>query len=655
MSLYKARLESLVKQIRYHSDIYYRQDHSEISDADYDLLVQEYNQIINTYPELLTDDTDLFKNQAVALDDVSHRFEKVNHEPAMLSLDNVFSLDQYKEWKQKLPESVREDIAEEWKFDGIALRLVYDYGKLNQILTRGTGLIGEDVTEAFSYYSNIPEELTGELAEQETVMVDGEGVILIKTFDYINQLLPAPYMTPRHAASGITRNRTLGESVGGTLDFIAHTFPNSPKPNYDETLDLFSKAGFLTTGAYPTMVVRNTDRPTNFPYAVDGLVGKVKDYDVRKELGVTGHHPKWAIAYKFPTLKETTKLTDVVWETGRTGTITPVAEFTPVNIAGVSVRRATLHNFRTFQRESEGLRIGSEITVGMAGDIIPQFFSVDKVGKGRQCKPPKSCPSCNEPLHYEGADQVQVFLTCTNHSGCPAQAYGRILNFGSEHGMNIRGLGPVAISRFMEMGYLNQFSDLYSLRTMMTGQPLSKNELKLLDEIDLSKKTTLTRFITALGINGVAKGTARVLAEELNNPETLLDDLCDTKRLTEIKDIGWGIALNCAAYVQQNRAALELLMKELTFEDLPPMTNLIPVCVTGNFPFRRKALAHELLKLGVEVTDRVNSKTKLVVLGEYFTKHKEQTALDMDIPTMLVSVHPELTVSELVSTIMGRL
>ncbi|BAW98247.1 DNA ligase [Vibrio phage pTD1] len=651
MNLFKVRLETLAKQIRYHAQIYYRQDKSEISDADYDLLVQEYNQIINDHPELLTPDVDVYRDQAVPIDEEESKFTKVKHEPAMLSLANVFSPDQHADWTEKLPEESRGDLVDEWKFDGIALRLVYIGGKLDKILTRGTGLIGEDVTEALPYYENIPSELAGAYVNEDSeIMIDGEGVIELSMYDRINDVVPTPYITPRHAASGITRNRSLGDVVNGSLTFIAHTFPRVMEHDYDATMQALRDCGFRTAADYPVDTI-TVERPVHIPYAIDGIVTKIKSQEARNKLGATNHHPRWAIAYKFPTLKESSKLEDVVWETGRTGNVTPVAEFAPVQIAGVTVRRATLHNFRAFQRSSEGLRVGSEVVIGMAGDIIPQFFEVTTVGKGRQCKSPKSCPSCEEPLHYEGTDGDQVFLRCTNHSGCPAQTFGRLLNFGGKFGMNIMGLGPASIKRFSDLGYLNNFVDLYRLRTVLGQQPLTKTEEKLLDAIDDSRETNLIRFITALGINGVGKGTAKALATELSDPETLLDDLCDTKRLSDIKDIGWGIALNCAAYVKVHRAPLEALMKELTFTSIEIPTDLRPVCVTGKFPFRRKALAHELLTHGFEVTDKVNSKTVTVVAGEHPTKHKLETAKTLDVPVVHLTIHPELTVSEVVDII----
>lgn len=652
MNLFKVRLETLAKQIRYHAGIYYRQDTSEISDTDYDLLVQEYNQIINDHPELLTPDVDVYRNQAVPIDEEESKFTKVKHEPAMLSLANVFSPDQHADWVEKLPEAARDDLVDEWKFDGIALRLIYKGGKLDKILTRGTGLIGEDVTEALPYYENIPSELTGTYVNEDgEIMIDGEGVIELSMYDRINDVVPTPYITPRHAASGITRNRSLGDVVNGSLTFVAHTFPRAIEHDYDITMQALRDCGFRTAADYPVDAI-TVERPVHIPFAIDGIVTKIKTQETRNELGATNHHPRWAIAYKFPTLKESSKLEDVVWETGRTGNITPVAEFAPVQIAGVTVRRATLHNFRAFQRSSEGLRVGSEVVIGMAGDIIPQFFEVTSVGKGRQCKSPKECPSCGEPLHYEGTDECQVFLRCTNHSGCPAQTFGRLLNFGSKFGMNIMGLGPAAIKRFVDLGYLNNFVDFYRLRTVLGQQPLTKNEMKLLDEIDKSRETNLVRFITALGINGVAKGTAKVLAAELTDPEKLLDDLCDSERLSGIKDIGWGIALNCAAYVKSHRVTLETLMKELTFvsEDVPQ--DLRPVCVTGKFPFRRKVLEADLLPHGVEVTDKVNSKTVAVVCGEHPTKHKLETAKTLDVSVVHISIHPELTSSEVMDVIL---
>lgn len=654
MSLFKTRLETLVKQIRYHAGVYYREDRSEISDADYDLLVQEYNQIVNDHPELLTEETDVFKGKAVPIDTTGTEFQKVPHEPPMLSLDNVFTPEAYEEWKAKLPEQDQDDIALEWKFDGIALRLVYEDGKLSQLLTRGTGLIGEDVTENVDNYTNIPEDLPEDFTEGKKIIIDGEGVIDTKLFEELNDLVPTPYVTPRHAASGITRNRSLKELVKGSLTFVAHSFPRVIKSGYDETMMALRKLGFSTSQDYRVDGI-TVERPTHLPFAVDGIVAKVRNHERRKELGETNHHPRWATAYKFPTLFESPKLEDVIWETGRTGTITPVATFSPVPIAGVTVRRATLHNYRTFQREAEGLRVGSIIKVGMAGDIIPQFFEVEKVGKGRQCKPPKNCPACDEPLRYEGADQEQIFLTCTNHAKCPAQTLGRLYNFGSTHAMNIRGLGPASISRFNQLGLLNTFVDFFHLRDLTQNTPLSKNELKLLDEIDKCRNTSFARFITALGINGVGKGTARDLAAHIKSKEEFIKFMEDPDGLMEIPDIGWGIAMNVASYVKENRTTIETLLELLEFEVTEVPDTLIPIVVTGKFPIRRKAIEEGLLSHGFDVGDRVTSKTKAVVLGEFPTKHKETTANELGIPVLNISVHPELTVGDILKELQGRL
>ncbi|QCW23302.1 NAD-dependent DNA ligase [Vibrio phage USC-1] len=652
MSLFKARLESLVKQIRYHASVYYREDRSEISDADYDLLVQEYNQLISDHPELLTEENDLFKGKAVPIVEVNSEFEKVSHEPPMLSLDNVFTIEEYESWKDGLGAEDQNDIELEWKFDGIALRLTYENGKLKSLATRGTGLIGEDVTVNVDHFSNIPRELPEDFTEGKEIIIDGEGVIDLKLYEELNDLVPKPYVTPRHAAAGITRNRKLKELVTGSLTFIAHSFPRAIKSSYEDTMHALIALGFSTPKEYRVQQI-TTDRPSHLPFAVDGIVAKVRNYESRAKLGETNHHPRWATAFKFPTLVETPKLEDVVWETGRTGTITPVAQFLPVVIAGVTVQRATLYNFRTFQRESEGLRVGSVIKVGMSGDIIPKFFSVEKVGKGRQCKAPRDCPSCGEPLRFEGESKEQVFLTCTNHAKCPAQTLGRLYNYGSVDAMNIRGLGPASIARFNELGVLNTFVDLYHLRTMTQNQTLSKTEMNLLDAIDESRTTTFARFITGLGINGVGKGTAKELSKHIKDKDGLLTLLEDQAALMEIPDIGWGISMNIASYVKENRRTIEELLDLLEFEVMEIPDHSIQVTVTGKFPFRRKEIEACFTEQGYEVTDRVTSKTKLIVLGDYPTQHKVDTAKELGIPVLDIAVHPELTVNELLKEVQG--
>ncbi|AUR80933.1 NAD-dependent DNA ligase [Vibrio phage Aphrodite1] len=652
MSLFKARLESLVKQIRYHASVYYREDRSEISDADYDLLVQEYNQLISDHPELLTEENDLFKGKAVPIAEVNSEFEKISHEPPMLSLDNVFTIEEYESWKDGLEPEDQNDLELEWKFDGIALRLTYENGKLKSLATRGTGLIGEDVTVNVDHFSNIPRELPEDFTEDKEIIIDGEGVIDLKLYEELNDLVPKPYVTPRHAAAGITRNRKLKELVTGSLVFIAHSFPRAIKSSYEDTMYALIALGFSTPKEYRVQHI-TTDRPSHLPFAVDGIVAKVRNYESRVKLGETNHHPRWATAFKFPTLVETPKLEDVVWETGRTGTITPVAQFLPVVIAGVTVQRATLYNFRTFQRESEGLRVGSVIKVGMSGDIIPKFFSVEKVGKGRQCNAPRDCPSCGEPLRFEGQSKEQVFLTCTNHAKCPAQTLGRLYNYGSVDAMNIRGLGPASIARFNELGVLNTFVDLYHLRTMTQNQTLSKTEMNLLDAIDESRTTTFARFITGLGINGVGKGIARELSKHIKDKDELLPLLEDQAALMEIPDIGWGISMNIASYVKENRRTIEELLDLLEFEATEIPDYSTQVTVTGKFPFRRKEIEACFAEQGYEVTDRVTSKTKLIVLGEHPTQHKVDTAKELGKPVLDIAVHPELTVNELLKEVQG--
>lgn len=653
MSLYKTRLETLAKLIRYHANVYYREDRSEISDTDYDMLVSEYNQLIADHPELLTPELDVFKDRAVPIEDTNSEFEKVTHEPPMLSLDNVYSIEGYENWLGKLPEQDQKDQALEWKFDGIALRLVYEDGKLTQILTRGTGLEGENITENLNNFSYIPEEIEGDFADGLKIIIDGEGAVELDVYKELNDLLPTPYVTPRHAAAGISRNRKLGDIVAGSVTFIAHSFPRAIESDYESTMFALRKLGFKTSSDYNVPKITE-ERPSHIPFAIDGIVSKVRNHERRAELGETNHHPRWAIAFKFPTLTADPKLEDVVWETGRTGSVTPVATFTPVMIAGVMVQRATLHNFRTFQREAEGLRVGSIIRVGMAGDIIPQFHSVEKVGKGRQCKPPKSCPACDEPLRYEGGDQEQIFLTCTNHARCPAQTLGRLYNFGSKHGMNFRGLGPATIRRFHQLGYLNSFLGFFQLRELTQNVPLSKNEEKLLDEIDKRRTTTFARFITALGINGVGKGTARDLAEHIKDKSEFFDLMEDQNSLMEIPDIGWGISMNVASYVKENRAVIESLLDLLEFESVEVPKGLIPVVVTGKFPVRRNEITEVFARHGYEVTDRVNTKTKLVVLGDFYTKHKETSANELGIPVLSISVHPELSVKDILKEVQGR-
>lgn len=644
------KFKALCAKIKYHAELYYRENRSEISDSEYDQLVIEQRNMLVTFPDLAQYEQTIDK-QAAPIQVSS--LDKIVLDPPMLSLDNVFSPEEYKAWLTKLPKEAQDDISYEWKWDGLALRLIYEDGVLKTISTRSTGTLGEDVTASLPYFVNIPTELPADDMKGKTIIIDGEGIMNHATFLEVNEIVPEPYATPRHAAAGIVRNRSMSERLNDSLAFIAHTFPRAIGSTYEDTMYALSKLGFSTSADYSVHEITE-QRPTHLPFPVDGIVAKVKNVETRTSLGVTAHHPKWAIAYKFPMLVEETTLEDVVWETGRTGTITPVAEFKAVNIAGVSVRRAQLFNYRTFQRSAEGLHVGSKIEVGMAGDIIPHFIGVTQVGKGRKCHPPKECPACGEPIRIDGEDAEQVFITCTNHDRCPAQCIGRLYHFGSEHAMDIKGLGPATIKSWESQGFLNQFVDLYFLRQRTQGTFLSKNQLKLLDEIDRSRKTTITRLITGLGIPGVGVGTAKLIATLVNGKEDLIATLDDQTKLMGLPNVSWSVALSCSAYVKANSGALERLLEQLEFTGTEPAVDLLPIVVTGKFPFPRKAMESLLGEAGYEVSNRVTKETKLVVLGERYTKHKETTANDLGITTLTINVHPELTVNEVVRDILAR-
>lgn len=619
------RLLWLDKTIKHHAKLYYEQDRSEISDAEYDGLLFEYNNLVNQFPELIKELKEEIEGPLLgttaspsSLEDT--KLSVVPLTPPMLSLANALSIEAYKQWKEKLPEGVT--LAEEYKLDGLAVRLIYVNGDLERIVTRGTGLEGEDITTSLKLIKNIPESIPNPTDDGSEIIIDGELVISKADFEVLNELVTKPYVHPRHAASGLARTLNPDDQFCNTLEFFSYGMPRVKDYDYTRVIKELRLLGFQTTADFS--VNPNWEERPNLPYAVDGIVVKVIDPEDREAIGNTSHHPKWAIAYKFPKLTGTSKLKDCVWQVGRSGSVTPVVLFNPVNIGGSSITRASVHNFRRFQLQAEGLKVGADITVGLSGDIIPELISVDSYGKGKQLTPPKVCPSCETPLTFNGTNDDQVFLVCENHEGCPAQISRRLIHFASKRGMNIKGIGKVKINQWVESGVIRNFTDLLSLDERFP------NDITLVDALAKAKTVKVNQFIYALGIPGVGSSLSKTIGNVIEM-DNFFGLLTNKDQLVELPDIDWGTAIEIVNYVKNNEVDIRNAMNKITllFEFIAAECTVV---LTGNFGGDRSLLKERLLAHGIDVASRVTKKTKAVFLGDRYTKHKEKTALDLEIP-----------------------
>jgi DNA ligase (NAD+) len=581
-----ANAEDTIAQLReviiYSDWKYYVQSEPVLSDAEYDTLFKKLKHIEEQHPELVTDDS---PTQRVAIG-LSERFPTVSHLVPMLSLDNTYNAEDLTDWDRRCHELAETDDIEycvEPKYDGAGISLIYTNGSLARGATRGDGIMGEDVTANIRQIKAIP--LSAALTKYgvEQVEIRGEIVIHKNVFEAFNKQRVAeglsPLANPRNAASGTLRmldpaevkKRGLNSVLYHISDYTLSAGAERPKElgtHYGSLKWLYS-LGFPTPA--PDMkVFKHIDeviaychefegKRDNLAFEVDGLVIKVNDFSLQDKMGMTSHHPRWAVAYKFKARQATSKLIDVEFQVGRVGTITPVAKIEPVHIGGVTVKSVSLFNEDVIREKD--VRIGDTVLVERAGDVIPYIVKplIElRNGEEREIKFPTHCPACNSELEKQ---QDEAAWRCINIA-CPVQVVERMMHFASKDAMDIRSLGAANVQKFFELGLLKDIPGIYHLDweevKKLEGFG-AKSVSNLTQAIELSKKQPLNRLIFGLGIRHVGETTAKTLASAVSHISEFYD--WDIEKLSLLEDIGPKVAKSVVDFFArpENRRIIDLL------------------------------------------------------------------------------------------------
>jgi DNA ligase (NAD+) len=653
------RLKKLREEISYHSYRYFVLDDPVITDGEYDELMRELIDIEKRYPELVAPDSPSVR---VGLKPVES-FRQVVHTHRLYSLDNTYSRDEVAKFDERVREALGDEslrYACELKIDGLSISLKYEKGVLSLGATRGDGFVGEDVTTNIRAIKSIPLSLRKSL----DIEVRGEVYLPRDVFDELNRErssegLPV-FANPRNAAAGTLRQLDPGQVLKRRLSAF---FYQVVEPmdfgvrSQEELYEFMRELGFRVepnheiasdTEEIVSYWEKWTTRKSELNYAIDGVVVKVDDFLQQQELGYTAKAPRWSMAFKFPAEQASTVLTGVTFQVGRLGNITPVAELVPVQLAGTTVRRASMHNF-DFIRDRD-IRINDTVIVEKAGEIIPQIVkSVQEMRDGREIEieTPLNCPVCGGDVGRE--KEGEVALKCLNPL-CPAKLIRRITFFSSRDAMDIEGLGERLVERLVDSGLVSNFSDLYRLRKEDilklgegVGEKMAEN---LLSSIEKSRENPLHRLIAALGIPGIGTKLARDLAKHFGNLEAL--EKASSDELTSITGIGEELANSISEFfsretVKREIDALQSHLNTLEEESgiAKPLKGLKFV-VTGTLKNYSRNEVHELISsLGGEVAASVSRNTDYLLAGEN-AGSKEAKARSLGIKVITESEFEEM-------------
>ena len=635
------QVESLRDKIRYHEHRYYVLDDPEISDAEFDKLLEQLKKIESEHPDLVTPDSPTQRVGGKAREG----FVKVRHSSPMLSLDNTYNEEELRGWERRVHElSGRKDVEYvcELKLDGMSLALHYEDGHLARGVTRGDGTTGEDVTLNVRTVRSVPLSISRELLKKAgvppTFEVRGELLMPIAAFKKLNEEREkhglATFANPRNFAAGTVRQLEPSITASRRLDYFAYMLLQNGRTYFTrhwETLNALEKLGFKTN--LHRELARNMEEVWAFiqnwegkreslPYEIDGIVIKVDRVSLQEELGYTGKAPRWAIAYKYAARGAVTRINDIVPQVGRTGKLTPVAHLQPVPIGGTTVTRATLHNMDEIERL--GVKMGDWVQVERGGDVIPKVVSViedkDHPRGTRSFHMPERCPVCGgHVVRTEG----EADHRCVN-ANCPAKLRESILHFASRGVMNIEGMGDALVNQLTENGLVKNVADIYRLTKedlLKLERMGDKSAQNVLDEIEASKELPLERVIYGLGIRFVGERTAEFLAEYFGSIDALMK--ASEEELQEVNEVGPRIAKSMVEFFQEprNRELVEQLRRAgLTFagEKKERGTKLAgkTFVLTGTLSRYSRDQAKKLIEdAGGRVSGSVSKKTDYVVAG----------------------------------------
>ena len=631
------RLEALKQEIAHHDRMYYVLDHPEISDYQYDQLMRELLAIEEAYPHLLTADSPSQRVGGEAL----KQFESYTHRNPLLSLMNAYGTDDLREFHQRICNDLgREEIeyVVEYKIDGLSIALYYENGVLQNGVTRGDGVTGEDVTANVRTVKNIPLRLQNNLPVLEA---RGEVYLPKASFAKINEQREkngeSLFANCRNAAAGSIRQLDPKVTAQRDLRAIIYTMMHvegAEPATHSQCVELLKEAGFTTMEPFISSDINAIcdycvywgEHRHDLPFDIDGMVIKINSLADQEALGNRAKNPRWAIAYKFPPEQGITRIEEIVVQVGRTGAVTPVANLEPVFLAGSTISRATLYN-EDFIREKD-IRIGDYVVIQKAGEVIPEVVSVvqeKRAGTEQEYVFPQVCPVCGAPLiRVEG----EAAWRCSDSMTCPAQVREGIIHFASRDAMNIEGLGPAVITQLLDAGLIQNAADLYYLQKeqLLTLERMGeKSADNLLNSLAASKQRTLAQVIYALGIRLVGQNVAKVLARRFPTMEALQNAGYDD--LVVIDEVGPKIAESITAYFGQQRhiaflqklaeAGVSLGSAEQEQKQQNTAFTGKTVVLTGTLPTLDRREASALIEqAGGKVSGSVSKKTDFVLAGE---------------------------------------
>ena len=640
------RMNELVALLNRYATEYYTSDNPSVSDSEYDRLYRELVELETAYPDQVLADSPTHRVGGKVLDG----FEKYSHQYPLYSLQDAFSREELEAFDAR----VRKEVAHptyicELKIDGLSISLTYEKGILVAGATRGDGSIGENITENLKRVKDIP--LT--LPEELDITVRGECYMPRASFDKVNQARQEngepEFANPRNAAAGTLRQLDTAVVAKRNLaTFLYQEASPSTRDSQEKVLKHLEQLGFVVNPK--RILAENIDEIWNFiqevgqerdnlPYDIDGVVIKVNDLASQEELGFTVKAPKWAVAYKFPAEEKEAQLLSVDWTVGRTGVVTPTANLTPVQLAGTTVSRATLHNVDYIAEKD--IRKDDTVIVYKAGDIIPAVLRVveSKRVSEEKLDIPTNCPSCDSDLlHFED----EVALRCINPR-CPAQIMEGLIHFASRDAMNITGLGPSIVEKLFAANLVKDVADIYRLKEedfLLLEGVKEKSASKLYQAIQASKENSAEKLLFGLGIRHVGSKASQLLLQHFHSIENLAQ--ADPEEVASIESLGGVIAKSLQTYFATEGS--EILLRELKEAgvnlDYKGQTVVadaalsgLTVVLTGKFErLKRSEAKSKLESLGAKVTGSVSKKTNLVVAGaDAGSKLQKAQELDIEI------------------------
>lgn len=622
----------LMKKLNAWDIAYHQNDAPIVDDATYDAARRRAIEIETEYPELARGGASEHIGAAV-----SEKFKSYPHSVPMLSISDVFNQAEVADWFNKLSDK---DIFIELKVDGVSYAARYERGRLVRGLTRGSGVAGEDITANLRTISDIPQQLRGDFPD--VIEIRGEVYMSRSDFLALNAAADANgdkvFANPRNAAAGSLRQLNPGVTAARRLSAFAYTYGELSERTWATQSEYFDKLeswGFKTTRAWAhhahsideiqrvyndTMMIR-----PDIPFDIDGLVLKVNNVDVQERMGARANSPRWEVAYKFPAARGITTLRDITIQVGRTGVLTPVAELEPINIGGVLVSRATLHNADEIVRL--GIKVGDKVIVQRAGDVIPQIVGVaESAPNATAFIFPDKCPVCGGNVIQESG---QVARRCVNTLGCPAQRIGELEHFVSRKGFDIEGLGTKQLELFISRGWISNAADIFTLIAR------HGDEIKRLDgfgeksvsnlnaSIERARDIELYRFLFAIGIPEVGEVTAKILSRAFGTLDALR--AAPVWKLKQIDGIGEVMADEIVSFFADahNNAVLDELLSQVKIRESAPVaaapSGLLAgkkVVLTGTLANYTRDAAREILeRLGARVQGSVSAKTDIVLAG----------------------------------------